>query len=181
MVPAPWQPSQKVLEAALPTEFGLFPQSQPFLASVCSPWAAGGGREAAACSHTRTDTHTEDSVTCTCHGGCSPWPVGHQHCSFNQRDSSLPTGCILLLQQAGVRGAGIPGAGDRQQGGGVTCGQTGQGKGATDRGDTARPGKGEVVSDLWVLPSPPWKPSPAAPSSPLLLFLGRSCLFSHRL
>lgn len=36
-------------------------------------------------------------------------------------------GCLILLQQAGIRGAGVPRAGDRQQGGGVTRHQAGQG------------------------------------------------------
>lgn len=58
MFPAPWQPLQNVLEAALPTELGLFRQSGPFVASVCSPRAAGGGREGAACAHTLTQTLT---------------------------------------------------------------------------------------------------------------------------
>lgn len=42
---------------------------------------------------------------------------------------TCPTGCILLLQQAGLRGAGVPGAGDRQQGGRLTRRQAGQGEG----------------------------------------------------
>ena len=38
-----------------------------------------------------------------------------------------PSGCLLLLHSVGVRAFGLPGAGDREEGRGLTCSSTEQG------------------------------------------------------
>ena len=140
----------RALEAALPAEFGIFfPNVGSFLPLLAPPGLLEGSRKARLLpAHTDTRTRvtctcvTCTRVTCTRRGGHSPRAVGtvlaegspvgtggRWHCSFTQGSSHLPAGCILLLQQAGVRGAGVPGTGDRQQGGGLTRHQAGQGKG----------------------------------------------------
>lgn len=58
--------------------------------------------------HTHTRVHT--------------WPL---HAPWFTRASMA--GCLVLLQQDGLRGAGVPGAGDGQPGGGVARHQAGQG------------------------------------------------------
>lgn len=149
---------RRALETVLPTEFGIFfPNVGPFLPLLAPPGLLEGSRKAQL-----LPIHTCTSVTCICHRGRSPRAVGaalaggspvgtgvRWHCTFTWGGSHLPAGCILLLQQAGLRGAGVPGTGDRQQGGGLTCHQAGQGKGADEpcRGATARVEVGERRND----------------------------------
>lgn len=59
MFPAPWQPSQKDLEAALPTDFGFFPQSQPFLALFVPPELLEEAEKLLLPVLTHTQTHTQ--------------------------------------------------------------------------------------------------------------------------
>ena len=165
----------RALEAALPAEFGIFfPNVGSFLPLLPPPGLLEGSRKAGLLpAHTDTCTRmTCTRVTCTRRGGRSPRAVGtvlaegspvgtggRWHCSFTQGSSHLPAGCILLLQQAGVRGAGVPGTGDRQQGGGLTRHQAGQGKGGLMHlAEVPLPGQrsreDELASGTWVLPKP---------------------------
>jgi len=143
-LPAPWLPAcpqPAASMAGLRRQRSLlnlgffFPSMGPFLPLLPPPGLLEGCRRAQllpACAHTCT------RVTRACRSGRSPWAVGAAlwepgaagTTASPRVGSRLPAGCILLLQQAGVRGAGVPGAGDRQQGGGLARHQAGQGKGA---------------------------------------------------